>query len=93
VAARLEAVTATERTVRRTALVLIPIGPACVVACGWLLCVYRRRLEASMRDAIDLTAREARTDELTGLPNRRALLEELEHRTRASSSSPTPIAR
>jgi hypothetical protein len=36
-AARLEAVTATERTVRRTALVLIPLGLACVAACGWLL--------------------------------------------------------
>ena len=34
-----------------------------------------------MRAALDATAQEARTDELTGLPNRRALLEELESRT------------
>ena len=36
-----------------------------------------------MRAALDMRLRtEARTDELTGLPNRRALLEELEHAQR-----------
>ena len=52
--------------------------------CGWLLSLYRRRSEASMQAAIDTTAQEARTDELTGLPNRRALLEELEQRCEAN---------
>ena len=40
-----------------------------------------------MRAAIDATAQEARTDELTGLPNRRALLEELEQRTDGTRAS------
>ena len=39
-----------------------------------------------MRAALDTTANEARTDQLTGLPNRRALLEELEHRSDANQS-------
>jgi diguanylate cyclase (GGDEF)-like protein/putative nucleotidyltransferase with HDIG domain len=79
-ATQLESVTATERTVRATAFVLIPLGLCAVAACAWLLSVYRRRADSTMRAAIDTTAREARTDELTGLPNRRALLEELERR-------------
>jgi diguanylate cyclase (GGDEF)-like protein len=80
-ATKLESVTAAERTVRATAFALIPIGLISVAGCGWLLSFYRRRSEATMRDAIDMTAREARTDQLTGLPNRRALLEELEDRS------------
>ena len=77
---KLAAVTATERTVRGTAFVLIPLGLGGVAACAWLLSLYRRRAEATMRGALESTSREARTDELTGLPNRRALLEELESR-------------
>ena len=80
-ATKLASVTATERTVRATAFVLIPLGLGGVAACAWLLSLYRRRSEATMRAALDTTAQEARTDELTGLPNRRALLEELEQRT------------
>ncbi len=80
-AKQLASVTATERTVRATAFVLIPLGLAGVAACAWLLSVYRRRAEATMRSALVATAQEARTDELTGLPNRRALLEELDSRT------------
>jgi diguanylate cyclase (GGDEF)-like protein len=79
-ASKLAGVTATERAVRATAVILIPLGLVGVVVCGWLLNLYRRRAEATMQAAIDTTAREARTDELTGLPNRRALLEELENR-------------
>ena len=82
-ASKLEAVTATERTVRVTAFALIPFGLGAVAACGWMLTMSRRRSEAAMRSALDRSAEEARTDELTGLPNRRALLEELEHRTDA----------
>ena len=48
-AAKLASVTATERTVRRTAFVLIPLGLGSVAACGWLLSVYRRRSEATMQ--------------------------------------------
>jgi diguanylate cyclase (GGDEF)-like protein len=77
---KLESVTATEHTVRVTAFALVPIALLGVAACGCLLGLYRRRSETTMRAAIDKTAQEARTDELTGLPNRRALLEELEHR-------------
>ena len=77
-------VTATERTVRATAFVLIPLGLGGVAACGWLLSLYRRRSEATMRDALVTTTEEARTDELTGLPNRRALLEELKSRSDAN---------
>ena len=79
-AAKLEAVTATERTVRATAFILIPLGLGGVAACGWLLSLYRRRAEATLRASIEATSQEARTDELTGLPNRRALLEELAQR-------------
>ena len=82
--AKLDSVTDTERAVRATAFVLIPLGLGGVAWCGWLLGLYRRRSEASMQAAIDTTAHEARTDELTGLPNRRALLEELEQRCEAN---------
>jgi diguanylate cyclase (GGDEF)-like protein len=77
---KLESVTASEHAVRGTAFVLVPLGLFGVAACGWLLNVYRRRSEATMREALELTAREARTDQLTGLPNRRGLLEEFERR-------------
>jgi diguanylate cyclase (GGDEF)-like protein len=83
---KLEGVTATERTVRATALVLVPFGLVGVAACAWLLSLYRRRSEATMRADLDRTAQEARTDELTGLPNRRGLLEELAQRCEASQS-------
>ena len=85
-ATKLDAVTSSERTVRATAFVLIPLGLCSVLVCGWLLASYRRRSEATMRSAIDTTASEARTDHLTGLPNRRALLEELESRSNANES-------
>jgi diguanylate cyclase (GGDEF)-like protein len=39
-----------------------------------------------MQLALDATAREARTDQLTGLPNRRAVLEELDRRASAGES-------
>ncbi len=77
---KLEAVTGQERTVVRTTFVLVPFGLGFVVACGWLLRMYRRRSEAAMREALELSSHEARTDQLTGLANRRALLEELERR-------------
>jgi diguanylate cyclase (GGDEF)-like protein len=80
-AQKLESVTATEQTVRATAFILIPLGLGGVAACGWLLSLYRRRSEASMRSALEVSAREARSDELTGLPNRRALLEQFEYRS------------
>ena len=89
---KLQSVTATERTVRATAFVLIPLGLAGVAACAWLLSLYRRRAEATMRSALDETAQEARTDELTGLPNRRALLEELERRTTANETFTLTLA-
>ena len=41
---------------------------------------------------IDTTAKEARTDELTGLPNRRALLEELERRSNGNESFTLTLA-
>jgi diguanylate cyclase (GGDEF)-like protein len=77
---KLRRVTDTSDTVRRTALILVPLGLGGVAACAWLLRLYRRRSEATLRDAIELSAREARTDQLTGLPNRRGLLEELSRR-------------
>ena len=91
-ATKLDSVTASEHAVRRTAFVLIPLGLGGVAACGWLLSLYRRRSEASMRAALDTTAQEARTDELTGLPNRRALLEELERRSNANESFTLTLA-
>jgi diguanylate cyclase (GGDEF)-like protein len=91
-AEELESVTATERTVRVTAFVLVPFGLAAVVACGLLLSRYRRRAEATLRITIDATAHEARTDELTGLPNRRGLLEEFERRGEARESMTLTIA-
>ena len=89
---KLEAVTATESAVRATAFVLIPLGLAGVASCAWLLSIYRRRAEAMMRTALDATAQEARTDELTGLPNRRALLEELARRSSGSESFTLTLA-
>ncbi len=84
-ATELESVTATEKLVRATAVVLIPLGLGGVAACAWLLGVYRRRAEATMLAVIDTTAEEARTDELTGLPNRRAVFEEFEARSREAT--------
>jgi diguanylate cyclase (GGDEF)-like protein len=89
---KLDSVTAAERTVRATAFVLIPLGLGGVAACGWLLSLYRRRSEATMLAAIDTTAEEARTDQLTGLPNRRGLLEELEQRSGENKSFVLAIA-
>jgi two-component system, cell cycle response regulator len=45
-----------------------------------------------MRAALVTTAHEARTDQLTGLPNRRALLEALEHRSGAGESFTLTLA-
>ena len=76
------AVSATpERTVRLSAFALIPLGLVSVAACAWLLSLDRRRAEATVRSALVESAREARTDELTGLANRRALLEEFSRRS------------
>ena len=83
-ATKLDSVTDSEQAVRATAFVLLPLGLGGVAACGLLLSQYRRRSEASMWSALDMTSQEARTDELTGLPNRRALLEELEQRCNAN---------
>ena len=90
--AELASVTDTERTVRATAIVLIPLGLLGVAACAALLSAYRRRADATMLATIEATATEARTDELTGLPNRRALLEELEARTDANESFTLTLA-
>jgi diguanylate cyclase (GGDEF)-like protein len=80
---KLANVTETGVAVRRTALVLIPLGLVGVLACARLLRTYRRRSEETMRAALEHSAREARTDQLTGLPNRRALMEELDGRIAA----------
>jgi diguanylate cyclase (GGDEF)-like protein len=88
----LASVTATERTVRATAFILIPLGLLGVAVCAWLLSGYRRRAEATMLATIAASATEARTDELTGLPNRRALLEELEARTDRNETFTLTIA-
>jgi diguanylate cyclase (GGDEF)-like protein len=91
-ATKLGDVTASEHAVRRTAYVLIPLGLGAVGACGWLLSGYRRRSEAEMGAALTSSAEEARTDELTGLPNRRALLEDLDHRMAENESFTLVIA-
>ena len=70
-----------QRNVNRTAVFLVPLGLACVILCGWQLQIYRNRWKAVVRAAIETSEKDARTDELTGLPNRRALLEELETRS------------
>lgn len=67
-------------TVGRAAAVLIPLGIGGVTVCAWLLRLHRRRAEAFTRLAMESTAREARTDQLTGLPNRRAVIEEIQRR-------------
>jgi diguanylate cyclase (GGDEF)-like protein len=85
-------VTASARAVRGTASVLVPLGLVGVMACGWMLTVFRRRSEATMRDALELSAIEARTDQLTGLPNRRAVLEEIEHRLRSNDGFTLALA-
>jgi diguanylate cyclase (GGDEF)-like protein len=74
------AAAANERTVHGVALVLIPLGLLSVALCAWQLRAFRRRSEGAMRAALDRSAHDARTDELTGLANRRALLEDLERR-------------
>jgi diguanylate cyclase (GGDEF)-like protein len=85
-AGKLERVTEAGQAVSRAAGVLVPLGLAGVVVCGWLLRVYRRRSEATMQVALDATAQEARTDQLTGLPNRRAVVEELDRRVSAGET-------
>ena len=45
-----------------------------------------------MRGALVATAQEARTDQLTGLPNRRALLEEFERRSSGNQSFTLTLA-
>jgi diguanylate cyclase (GGDEF)-like protein len=89
---QLDSVSASERAVRNTAFVLIPLGLGGVAACGWLLGVYRRRSEAAILSALDATTEEARTDALTGLPNRRALLEEFEQRNDDNQSFTLALA-
>lgn len=79
-ASQLEDVTASSQTLRGAAFVLIPFGLVGVAVCGWLLSAYRRRSEATMLSALEMSTQEARTDQLTGLANRRALLEEFERR-------------
>jgi diguanylate cyclase (GGDEF)-like protein len=83
---RLNSVRDAGETVGRAAVVLVPLGLGGVIVCAWLLRVYRRRSEATMQFALDATAREARTDPLTGLPNRRAVLEELNRRVDAGET-------
>ena len=50
---RLDAVTGTELTVRRTAFVLLPLGLVFVGICAWMLRTYRRRSEAAVREALE----------------------------------------
>lgn len=85
-AGKLANVTDAGVAVRRTAAVLIPLGLGGVIVCGLLLRVYRRRSEATMQIAMEATAREARTDQLTGLPNRRGVIEELDRRIEAGQA-------
>ena len=61
---RLDAVTATERTVRRTAFVLLPLGLVFVGVCAWMLRTYRRRSESVIREALETTThkRHSRTN-------------------------------
>jgi diguanylate cyclase (GGDEF)-like protein len=89
---KLDEVTESEHAVRGTAFVLVPLGLLGVATCAWLLTVYRRRSEATMREALELTAREARTDQLTGLPNRRAVLEEIDRRLRSGDDFTLALA-
>jgi diguanylate cyclase (GGDEF)-like protein len=89
---KLDAVNTTGTTVRNTALVLAPLGLVGVAACALLLQRYRRRSEAVMREAARMSAREARTDQLTGLPNRRSLLEELDRRIASGRSFTIALA-
>jgi diguanylate cyclase (GGDEF)-like protein len=89
---KLDDVTASEKSVYSVALVAIPLGLGGVAVCAWLLALYRRRTEAMMQTALDTTAREARTDQLTRLPNRRALLEDLERRSALDESFTLTLA-
>jgi diguanylate cyclase (GGDEF)-like protein len=74
----LESVTDSLGDVRGAALVLVPLGLVFVGFAAWLLHGYRRRSEAAMLIALEASEVEARTDQLTGLSNRRALLEALD---------------
>jgi diguanylate cyclase (GGDEF)-like protein len=89
---KLDEVNASSELVHRIAFVMVPVGLIFVAACGWILAGYRRRSEIAMRDAFEVTAREALTDQLTGLANRRALLEELERRVEHGEGSVLAIA-
>ena len=76
-------ITGSERAVRQTTYVLVPLGLLALAVCGWLLVTLRRRSDLALRTTIETTTEEARTDHLTGLPNRRALVEELDERVAA----------
>lgn len=88
---RLRAVNDSEETVGWAAFILVPLGLLSVAVCAQLLSRYRRKTEATMRSAMQTTAREARTDQLTGLVNRRGLSEELECRVDTATYQPTML--
>jgi diguanylate cyclase (GGDEF)-like protein len=67
-----------------------PTGLLLLVLCAAVLRSYRRRLTERDRAALALSRREARTDALTGLGNRRRLLADLEA---ALGESSGPVAR
>lgn len=75
-----------ERSTRALAIVLIPAGLLCLSLCLWVLGAYRRRWEAASRASLEQHHHDARTDDLTGLGNRRALIEIVEERLEASQS-------
>ena len=72
--------------VENAGLVLVPLGVLFVGLCGWQLRTYRRRSDDAMLATLDVSLRDARTDALTGLANRRALMENLEERAAGGES-------
>jgi diguanylate cyclase len=74
----------------RTAMV-VPVGAILYVLLLGMLVAFRRRLERAAEAELALSRDEARTDELTGLGNRRHFLQQLEPRLRVASTGGEPV--
>jgi diguanylate cyclase (GGDEF)-like protein len=75
---------------KRTAAVVL-VGGALYVLLLVVFLALRSRLERAQRAELDVTREQARTDELTGLGNRRHVMLELDERLRATGQGAAPF--
>jgi diguanylate cyclase len=78
-----------DTNLRRTAMV-VPAGAALYVLLLVMLAAFRRRLGRAAEAELAFSQAQARTDELTGLGNRRHFVQELEARLQAAGAGGEP---